>query len=184
YTLRMVALVFYGKARADHHVHDAGTAMRTALLPLAIGSLSTWLLLGSFYQNLKASLPFHTLEFNETWFHLPESVQSPIGMTLEIGLDILRQPSTYVVLLVVILGAVSWLGRKRLSVLIATFKGVEKAAQNAFGFEAINDAIVRSVQKTGEALRITQTGYLAWNVMAILLGWLIVLILTLLGRIG
>jgi NADH-quinone oxidoreductase subunit L len=184
YTLRMVILVFYGQARRDHHVHDAGNAMKTALFPLAVGSLSTWLLLGPFYQALKTSLPFHKFEFDETWLHMAESVHSTIGMTLEVGLEVLRQPFTYIVLLVVILGGVSWLGRKRLSVLIATFKGVEQAAQSTFGFDAINDAIVKSVQKTGEALRVTQTGYLAWNVLAVLLGWLVVLILTLLGRIG
>lgn len=184
YTLRMVILVFYGKARSEHHVHDAGAAMKTALLPLAIGSLSTWLLLGPFYQSLKTSLPFHTLELNEVWIQLIETIRPAGWMTLEVGLEIISQPSTHLVLLVIIVGAVAWLRRDRIGSLLMTFKGVEKAAQNGFGFEAINEIVVRGVQQTGEALRVTQTGHLAWNVIAILLGWLVVLILTMLGRIS
>lgn len=184
YTVRMVSLVFHGNGSKHHHeAHDAGMAMRTALLPLAAGTLSTWLLLGPFYTALKSSLPYHTLELGTVWEEVVKVAGSPEwGMTLGVGMEILRKPSTYLVLCVVIVGLVAWLGRSRLASLIATFKGVEKAAQASFGFEAINEAVVQAVQKTGEALRVTQTGYLAWNVFAILLGWLVVLILTMLGR--
>ncbi len=186
YTVRMVAMVFYGRGHQDHHeAHDAGTAMKTALIPLAAGTLTTWLLLGPFYASLKLSLPHHKLELNAVWEEaVGKAGVSEWEMTFKVGLEILREPSTYLVLLVVVLGVAAWLGRARLASLIATFRGVEKAAQASFGFEAINEVVVQAVQRAGEALRATQTGYLAWNIFAILLGWLVVLILTMLGRAG
>ncbi|HPV08164.1 MAG TPA: NADH-quinone oxidoreductase subunit L, partial [Aggregatilineales bacterium] len=48
YCARMVWMVFYGERRSTAHVHDAPTAMRVALIPLAIGTVTTWLLIGPF----------------------------------------------------------------------------------------------------------------------------------------
>ena len=55
------------------------------------------------------------------------------------------------------------------------YKVLAKSPRNSFGFEAINHGIVTAVQDTGEALRVTQTGLLNWNVFGILLALVIVL---------
>ncbi len=47
---------------AQLHAHDAGLAMRVALIPLALGTLTTWLLAGPFGHLLKGTLPFHEIE--------------------------------------------------------------------------------------------------------------------------
>jgi NADH-quinone oxidoreductase subunit L len=62
YTLRMVWLVFYGQARGTQHAHDAGQAMKLATGVLAVGALTTWLLIGLFGELLENTLPFHHLE--------------------------------------------------------------------------------------------------------------------------
>ena len=48
YTYRLVWLAFYGRARGWEHAHDAPRAMRSALGPLALGALASWLLAGPF----------------------------------------------------------------------------------------------------------------------------------------
>ncbi|MGB4869913.1 MAG: NADH-quinone oxidoreductase subunit L, partial [Candidatus Promineifilaceae bacterium] len=54
YTLRMVSLVFFGQPQGKKQVHDAGSPMKTALIPLAFGTLTTWLLAGLFGSWLQA----------------------------------------------------------------------------------------------------------------------------------
>ena len=46
YTFRCVWMVFYGEPHSDQHVHDAGPAMKVALIPLAVATLPSWLLAG------------------------------------------------------------------------------------------------------------------------------------------
>ena len=48
YTFRFLSMVFYGEPRGHAHAHDAGPAMKVALVPLALGTLTTWLLAGPF----------------------------------------------------------------------------------------------------------------------------------------
>ena len=52
YTFRCVWMVFYGENRAQLHGHDAGPAMKVALVPLALGTLVSWLLAGPFSRML------------------------------------------------------------------------------------------------------------------------------------
>ena len=58
YTVRCVWMVFFARAK-DRHAHEAGPAMKTALIPLAVGSVLTWLLAGPFQGLLSRTLPLH-----------------------------------------------------------------------------------------------------------------------------
>jgi NADH-quinone oxidoreductase subunit L len=153
YTIRLVYLVFYGEPRSEYHVHPTGTAMKVALAPLAFGAFTTWLLAGQFSQLLgESTLPFHKIEP----FGLPEMFH-----------EVLSIP-TLIALAVIALGVVLWLIRDRLAGLTHALEWLRKASVNNFGFEWVNRAIVKGTQATGEGLRVTQTGVLGWNVLAIL----------------
>ena len=166
YTIRCVWMVFYGQPRSELHAHDAGTAMRVALWPLAIGTLTTWLLAGPFSSMLSSSLPFHAIEAKTT---------------LEILTEIITAPATYLALLMIALGLAAWWQRDRLGGLVNSLKGLAGAASNSFGFEAINSGIVKVTQDSAEGLRVTQTGLLNWNVLAIVAALVIVLAILILG---
>lgn len=160
YTVRMISMVFYGEGQPAGHVHEAGNAMKVALIPLAIGSLTTWLLAGPFGHLLAESLPAHHLE---------------IHGTLAIVEEVLTAPLTYLVLGVVAVGLLAGWQRQRLGQLGRAFSGVGKAAAESFGFEAINRAVVNSTQKLAEALRVTQPGLLNWNMFAMVFALLVLL---------
>jgi NADH-quinone oxidoreductase subunit L len=160
YTFRMVWMVFYGESHVKGHPHDAGTAMRWALIPLAIGTCLTWLLAGPFADLMKSTLPFHEVEA-ETTLHL---------LTM-----VVTAPATLVALLVIAVGVVAWWKRDALQGVAKGLSGIGTAAANSFGFEAINRAVVKGTQDGAEALRPTQTGLLNWNVFGILACLVIVL---------
>ncbi len=160
YTLRMTWLVFYGRARFKGHAHDAGPAMRLAMGALAVGALTTWLLLGLFGDLLEESLPFHHLH-----------VES--GLTLIE--EIVTARATFVALAAVALGALAWWRRTDLGLLSELFAPLGRAAADDFGFERLNRAVVSATIRAGETLRGTQTGRLNWNVLGILGGLLAVL---------
>lgn len=166
YTFRMVWLVFFGRPRATLHAHDAGKAMKVALAPLAFGTLVTWLLAGPFGSLLEVSLPYHHLHVETTW--------AMAGM-------VISDPLTWLALAVVALGLAAWWWRDRLSGLANGLQGVAKAAADSFGFEAINRGIVRTTQDSADALRLTQTGLLNWNVFGIVFGLVVILSVLALG---
>ncbi|NMB87875.1 MAG: NADH-quinone oxidoreductase subunit L, partial [Chloroflexi bacterium] len=166
YTLRCVWLVFYGEPRSALHVHDAGLAMRVALIPLAAGALASWLLAGPFSDLLHATLPFHAIERETTWALVGEVVSAP---------------ATLVALAVIAVGLAAWWQRAALSGLAKRLAGVAWAAEHSFGFEAINRGVVSATQGSAEALRNTQTGMLNWNVLGILAGLIVVLAILALG---
>jgi NADH-quinone oxidoreductase subunit L len=166
YTVRCVYLVFFGKPAADQHVHKTGTAMKVALLPLAIGAFISWLVAGPLMDLMKSSLPFHEIETTSTW---------------QLAREILTAPETLLVLAVIILGATIWRARRPLGWLFKMVRPLDKLADASFGFEAINRAVVRGVQGFGEAMRFTQTGELAWNVVGIAAGLIILLAILTLG---
>jgi NADH-quinone oxidoreductase subunit L len=167
YTLRMVYLVFYGEERSRLHAHDAQTAMKVALSLLAFGALTTWLLAGPLYQLLTSTLPFH---------HFPELT------TIDMISEVIKAPATYLALAVVAIGALCWWKREALSGVTKRLQGFARMATNSFGFEAINRGVVRATQSTAEALRVTQTGLLSWNVAGIALGLIVVLAILAWGR--
>jgi NADH-quinone oxidoreductase subunit L len=160
YTFRMVWLVFFGKERAQLHVHHAGSAMRVSLLILAGGTFVTWLFFGGLNGLLSTTLPFHELE--------RESL-------VQMATAILSAPSTWFALLVVAIGAgICWVRVRG----YALFGGgpLQLLVDTSFGFDALNQFVVQSVSKFAEHLRATQTGILSWNVVGILGALLAVLI--------
>ncbi len=166
YTLRCVWMVFFAPAE-DRHVHEAGPAMKVALIPLAIGSLVTWLLAGPFQALLERTLPLH----------FPAAVADSGGLkgTWAIASEVLTAPSTWIALGVVALGAFLWTVRSPFKGIGARLRPVRRAAEAGYGFEAINRGIMRGVQGMGEGLRSTQSGLLNWNVAAIVMAVIAVL---------
>jgi NADH-quinone oxidoreductase subunit L len=165
YTLRFLSMVFFGQPRHAKHVHDAGVAMKIALVPLAIGTLTTWLLAGDFAHFLgKALPPGHEVEG-----------------TAAVLMTLLGAPLTYLAIAVVALGLAAWWQRDRLAGVASALRGVSTMAANSFGFEAINTAVVRVTQGSAESLRATHNGVLNWNVLAILAGLVVVMAILALG---
>jgi NADH-quinone oxidoreductase subunit L len=166
YTLRCVWMVFIAPAE-DRHVHEAGPAMKVALIPLAIGSLVTWILAGPFQSLLVRTLPLH--------FTGAAGEGEGLSATWGIASEVLTAPSTWLALGVVAVGAALWAGRAPFARLTARLRTVRRAADAGYGFEAINRGIARAVQETGEGLRVTQSGLLNWNVAAIVMAVIVVL---------
>lgn len=167
YTLRMVYLVFFGDLRSQLHAHDAQTAMKVSLGLLAFGSLTTWLLAGPLNELLKSTLPFH--EFHEL-------------STGEMISEVITQPATLIALLVIVVGGLCWWQRDRLTGITKMLQSFARMATNSFGFEAINRGVVRVTQDSAEALRVTQTGLLSWNVAGIAVGLIVALVILAWGK--
>lgn len=166
YTFRMVWMVFFGQMRGKLHVHDAGKAMKTAMVPLALASLVSWLLAGPFSAMLERTLPAHALHALSTG---------------EMMMEVISNPFTLVALAAVVLGLAAWWWREKLAGLAQALQGLGRAAQNSFGLEDINRGIVRGTQQGAEALRVTQTGLLNWNVVGILIGLAVILVILVMG---
>ncbi len=166
YTFRCVWLVFYGQPRSHLHVHPTGVAMKVALLPLAVGVLTTWLLAGPFSHMLAASLPFHHIEAEETAQWL---------------MEVITAPATWAALAVVGLGLAAWQQRERLLFFTEALADFARAAEHSFGFEAINGWIVAQIMAVSEDLRGLHTGQLNWNILGIVAGLAVVLLILALG---
>ncbi|HUJ73393.1 MAG TPA: proton-conducting transporter membrane subunit, partial [bacterium] len=173
YTLRCIWMVFFAPADAAHagagHAHEAGPAMKVALVPLALGALLTWLLAGPFHDLLARTLPLH--------FPAASAGAEGSGMaaTWSIAAEVLSAPSTWLAVGVVVIGAALWAGRAAFARLTRAFRWMRKAAEAGYGFESVNRGIVKGVQGAGEGLRVTQSGLLNWNVWAIVLAVVTVL---------
>lgn len=166
YTIRMVWMVFYGKPAGEGHTHDAGTAMKVALIPLALGSLTSWLLAGPFGRLLTESLPSHAIE---------------VESTLAVVEEVLTAPATLAALAVIALGLAGWVFRRQLAWLGRGFAWLISLAGKSFGFETINRGIVSGVQGTAEALRVSQPGQLNWNMFAIITALVLVILVLIVG---
>lgn len=181
YALRCVWMVFFAPpgrgdihaARDAHSIHDAGPAMKVALIPLALASLVTWLLAGPFHALLARTLPFHfgaagegALQTSGTW---------------QMVVEVVSAPSTWLALAVVAAGILAWVGRGVFAKMGAGLRPARRAAEAGFGFEAINRGIAGAVQGAGEGLRATQTGILNWNIAAIVMAVIAVLVALALG---
>lgn len=165
YTLRMVTMVFFGQPAPfsqSTHVHKAGTAMKVALIPLAFGTLTTWILTGPFSSWMQATLPGQH-------FH--------VATTMEYVMEILMAPATYIAMAVVALGFAIYWWRDKLTGIGKPFAFLGRWADNGFGFEWINSGLVSITQKSASALQLTQTGQLNWNVVGILVGLIAVLLI-------
>jgi NADH-quinone oxidoreductase subunit L len=153
YTFRFLTMVFFGENRGSHG-HDAGPAMKVALIPLALGTLVTWLVAGQLWEFLGTALPAEQREA-ETTAHILTKVATA--------------PATLVVLAVIAVGIVCWFWRRVLAGVAGALGPVGAAAGRSFGFEAINRGIVNATFESAESLRMTQTGVLGWNVLGIIL---------------
>jgi NADH-quinone oxidoreductase subunit L len=160
YTLRLVWLVFYGESRKELHGHGVGAAMKTALIPLALGACLSWLIAGPFSELLTINPIPKIIVFSEpTWNILKEVISVP----------------TLLALGVIALGVILWLIRDKIKGLTKLFGWLGWSAEQSFGFEWINTIIVKGTQASAEGLRVTQTGLLSWNIFSIL-GALVVLL--------
>ncbi len=140
--------------------------MTLALLPLAFGTMTSWLLAGPFFRFLGVSHPAGAHAVDTTGAFL---------------LEIATSPWTFVALTVVAVGIAAWFLRGRLAGARRAFGLVGRLATDSFGFEAINRGVIATVQRSAEALRGSQTGVLSWNVFGILAGLVAVLLILALG---
>ncbi|HEX7974397.1 MAG TPA: NADH-quinone oxidoreductase subunit L [Anaerolineales bacterium] len=156
YTLRVVYLVFYGEPRSNLPAHEAGKAMQAALLPLAGGALTTWLLASGLQRMLGAC---------------GESACTLGGMIATLA----GEPSTYLALAAVALGFAAWQQRRRLAWLSRALAGAGRAASGGFGFEWVNRQVVSGATRLAASLQKLQTGKLNWNLVGVIGGLLAVL---------
>jgi NADH-quinone oxidoreductase subunit L len=160
YTFRMTWLVFFAEARDSLHVHDAGTAMKVSLGLLAAGTLTTWLLAGSFSSLLYETLPFHNI--------------SSVNLS-ELVIEIFTTPATYIILIVIALGlGIFWIVRKQAGSQAEAWMDV--LSRESFGFDWLNRQVVTRTHQFAFALQKTQTGVLSWNIVGILGALLVVLV--------
>ncbi|HEY70716.1 MAG TPA: NADH-quinone oxidoreductase subunit L [Anaerolineae bacterium] len=162
YTLRMVSMVFYRKRGSVKASHDAPVAMRISLGTLSLGVFTTWLLAGAFGELLTGSLPYHQLQTSKTF---------------DLALELLNAPATWLALLVILLGFALWMMHKQLKPLIVFLRPLSRIAENRFGFEHLNQGVIRIARSLSSVLRRTQTGQLNWNIVGIVGGLGIVLAL-------
>lgn len=167
YSLRMVSMVFYGEPQSKAHYHDAPSRMRISLAILALGTLVTWILVGSFSKFLSSTLPFHEIHAETTIAYIVE---------------IFSAPATWVALVIVAVGLALWLARDRVAILGEMLKPLGRIAEKSFGFEWINQQIIKGTQSIAEGLRRTQTGQLNWNIVGIIGGLVVVLIVLAWGK--
>jgi NADH-quinone oxidoreductase subunit L len=163
YSFRLVWRVFYGPAVQHLRARDALPAMRVALVPLAAGSLLSWLAVGPLAALLAVGLALE-----------------PTGWAPLVA--VLTTPGTIASLLAALLGAAAWWWRKRLAGLSHGFEWLYRAAHADFGFERLDREITHAAVATAGALRRTQTGHLNWNLAGLVAG-LAVLLVTL-GLVG
>jgi NADH-quinone oxidoreductase subunit L len=158
YTLRLTWLVFYAESRRTQESHDTPIAMRLPLALLAFGTTVSWLLAGPFGALLSETLPAHTHVL-----HTPS--------TTDLILAILAAPATYLALLVITTGMLTWWYRARLAGLtqrLEWFAWLADAAASGFGFEHVNQWIVTGTQQAATQLQRAQTGQLNWNVVGLI----------------
>lgn len=166
YTIRMVSMVFYGRAGAAQSEHGAGRAMQFSLSLLALGTLLSWLLAGPISRMFADTLPYHDLHSAGTG---------------EIVLEVLSAPATWLAMAVIGVGISLWLLRERLPQPGRIGRPLVRLSTNEFGFEWLNQQLVRLVQRLSAATSYTQTGQLNWNVAGIVGGLAVVLMILVWG---
>jgi NADH-quinone oxidoreductase subunit L len=161
YTFRMTWLVFFGAERDSLHAHAAGNAMKASLAILASATFITWLSFGGFSKLLTASLPFHGLH-EESTLHMMETL--------------LSTPLTWFALLIVAASLTLFFVLGRKFALSQNPAWLDALTETSFGFESLNNGVVRGVNFIAEKLRFTQSGELNWNIFGIMGGLLAVLL--------
>jgi NADH-quinone oxidoreductase subunit L len=160
YALRACYLVFWAPPGDRTPPHDAPGFMRVSLGALSIGAAGSWLLAGPLSSLLASSLPFHRLNPLPTGEMVAEVLHAPVsavglaaaGLGLAVGWWLLRPARR------------------------AAFGGwLAELGRADFGFNAINHAVEAALQRGAEALRMTQSGDLNWNVVGIVGGLVLLL---------
>lgn len=160
YSLRMVWLVFFGASRVTRPARDALPAMRVALVALAFGALTTWLLAGPFECLLGGYPPMGGL----------------FSQTAQVCRQVIVAPTTALALLVTALGFAAWWWREQLGWLTAHLSWLVRLADGDFGFTWFNAQVVNLTLRLAQAARMTQTGQLNWNIAGIVSGLVLVLL--------
>ncbi len=166
YSARCVWMVFFARPASEPHAHEAGPAMLVALLPLAGGTLVSWLVAGPFQSLLSRTLPLH--------FGTAPELRTTIAMAQEV----LLSSGTWIAMIVVLAGIVLWALWRRFLPSLGSRRAWKKPAaprRPGLGFESLNRGISRAVLWSGEKLRVTQSGILNWNVAAIVIAAVLVL---------
>jgi NADH-quinone oxidoreductase subunit L len=161
YSIRMVALVFYGQARGDAPSHDGWFPMRVPLAILALGVLTSWLLAAPLEEMLSAGYQEYTGVFT-------------------LAGEILVAPATWLAQLVIVVGVLVWIFRDRYQGLNRSLADSVHALVANLGFDRLNALVVSAFGKSAKALATLQTGQLNWNILGMLAG-LVILILILQG---
>ena len=163
YSIRCVWMVFFARPSAEPHAHEAGPAMKVALIPLAAGTIASWLLAGQFQSLLARTLPLHF------------GANAQLKGTWETAQEVLSSTGTWVAMAVVAAGILAWILWRPRGQQIVALEPARRTAEAGLGFESINRGITRAVQWSGERLRVTQSGILNWNVAAIVFAVVVVL---------
>lgn len=88
---------------------------------------------------------------------------------------------TLVALVVIGVGILLWFLRDKLEGVSNGLRSIRWAAENSFGFEAVNRAVVKITQNAADTLRQTQTGFLNWNVLGIVASLIILFAILVVG---
>lgn len=166
YSARAVRMVFFGQPHGPLAAHDATPAMRYSLVVLAIATATAWLLAAFVAEALAATLPHHL-------FH-------PISLLTMIS-AIFAADSTWWALAIIGLGAAIGWWQEWLPSALPKTPWLTWAMTNELGFESINRGVAGATQRAADALRMSQTGQLSWNMVGVIGGLLVVLFLLAIG---
>jgi NADH-quinone oxidoreductase subunit L len=166
YSTRMVGMVFFGRPAKEPPHLEKQSAMYTSLGVLGVGVLSSWVIAGGFSRLLLGSLPFHD------WHH---------AGTVQIMTGLFLNPVTWMTLLVIACSSGVWILLHRHGAKIDESMPLVRFIQTGLGFERVNHGVVTAADNLSNAVRITQTGQLQWNLLGILAAMVLVLCITLLG---
>lgn len=166
YTLRMVALVFFGTPLGQKAQHDGLPAMRISLGILSLGALVSWGIAGDFSALLHHTLPYHRLHT------IP---------TIELVLEVTRSTTTFASLGIIVLSFAIWVLRERFTFVANILRPMSRWASADFSFEWINQKISESVRALANTLSLLQTGVVNWNILYIIMGLLAVITILIQG---
>jgi NADH-quinone oxidoreductase subunit L len=132
--------------------------MRVPLLILALGVLTSWLLIS----------PLEGL--------LSTGHRESIGIFTR-AVEVLVAPATWLAQLVIVVGVLVWFFRDRYQSLARSLSETVHSLVGHLGFERLNALVVSTIIKSARALASLQTGQLNWNVFGMLAGLVILLLI-------
>jgi NADH-quinone oxidoreductase subunit L len=167
YAVRMLdRVVFRSPAPDSPAAPPTPHVMRWVCGALCLGTLTSWLLAEPISRAFEATLPFHqtfAVSLPDMSAEIVESAALPLALAA-MGLG------------AVIGGLRGWAMRRW-----PLPGGWRRFADEGFGVEPLNRLVIRITQGTADMARRTQTGHLNWNVVGIIGGWLVVMVLIVMG---